>query len=163
MEKIMNTYLSHVVEAQLFKENHYENILQVRLIFMTISALMSIFRQQCPQMNMLIIIRDDRAAHHTELCLCFKVYKPVSDSVTVAIISTGPGEDRYMYSEGPSEKSITFFISSSLKEKFADPFICFVKKIFNFILHFNTSNFRNKIQTKSQQYKGSFHFNYFNK
>lgn len=57
-----------------------------------------------------------------------KVYKPVSDSVTVAIISTGPGEDRYMCSEGPSEKSITFFISSSLKEKFADPFICFVKK-----------------------------------
>ena len=84
-----------------------------------------------------------------------KAYKPVSDSVTVAIISTGPGEDRYMCSGGPSEKSITFFISSSLKEKFADPFICFVKKMFNFILHFSTSNFRNKIQTKSQQYKGS--------
>ena len=84
--------------------------------------------------KVLPILSEVKAAHHTELCLCFKVYKPVSDSVTVAIISTGPGEDRYMYSEGPSEKSITFFISSSLKEKFADPFICFVKKIFNFIL-----------------------------
>jgi hypothetical protein len=70
--------------------------------------------------------RDDRGAAHTQLYLHFQVYKPVSDSVTVATISIGPGIDKSMCSECPSEKSITFFISSSLKEKFVDPFICFV-------------------------------------
>lgn len=123
--------LSHVVEVVTSIENkvpHYKIILQFRLTVITISTLNSIFRKpvMLPNENASYNKKDDKAVSHKSFYLHFKVYKPVSDSVTVAKISTGPGAARSRCSESPFEESIIFFISSSLKEKFTDPFICFV-------------------------------------
>lgn len=106
------------------KVPHYKIILQLRLTVITISTLNSIFRKpvMLPNESASYNKKDDKALSHKWFYLHFKVYKPVSDSVTVAKISTGPGEA----TSSPFEESIIFFISSSLKEKFTDPFICFV-------------------------------------